>query len=231
MVFKKLDMILKPQGKDDLDHNGGNIYGNATINNGNLNIFGNGDIMINGTSLLPVGVILPYIDNIPPNNWLICDGSEVEVKTYSKLFNVIGTKFGVASNPKTHFILPDLRGRVPIGFNNSLSDDLTERNIGDKGGSETHSLTADEMPSHIHSGTTELDGEHVHTIDTGTIDDSEFLAQDGQPPAVDSNDLKNYYSTNSSGAHSHKFTTNAIGGNMPHNNMQPFIVLNYIIRY
>jgi microcystin-dependent protein len=228
MGWKKLDMILKRQGKEDLDHNGGNIYGNTNLHNGNFNVNG-GDYYMNGHVAIPVGGLMPYIDSVAPNGWLLCDGSEIEINTYRRLYNIIGSRFGVASNSTTHFVLPDLRGRVPVGSGTDGS--LTERTIGEKGGAETHTLTADEMPSHIHSGTTEVSGEHVHSVDTGTIDDSDFLAQNGQPPAVDSNDMKNYYNTNTAGEHSHKFTTNAIGGNMPHNNMQPFIVLNYIIRY
>ena len=227
MFRKKLDMILKRQGKEDLDHNGGNIYGSTNLHNGNFNVNG-GDYYLNGNIFIPTGSLMPYVRNNTPKGWLLCDGSEVEIASYTHLYNVIGHQFGESSQPTTHFLLPDLRGRMIIG---SGSDGfMTERNIGRKGGAEKHKLSVDELPSHSHSAKAESAGEHVHSVDTGTIDDSEFLAQDGQPPAVDSNDYKNAYNTNASGEHTHNISIDAVGGNKPHNNMPPYLVMNYIIR-
>lgn len=227
MVWNRFDMILKRQGKEDLNHNGGNIHGDTNLNNGNFNVNG-GDYLINGEMFIPTGVLFPYVSDKIPEGWLICDGAEVEISKYTRLHKIIGNKFGESSQPSTHFLLPDLRGRTIIG--SGTDGFMTDRNIGRKGGSEKHTISVDEMPSHSHSGKVDSAGEHVHSVDTGTIDDSEFLAQDGQPPAVDSNDYKNAYNTNASGEHTHNISIDAVGGNKPHNNMPPYLVMNYIIR-
>ena len=82
----------------------------------------------------------------------------------------------------------------------------------------------------VYNNCMDLVKKKARRYDTGTIDDSEFLAQDGQPPAVDSNDYKNAYNTNASGEHTHNISIDAVGGNKPHNNMPPYLVMNYIIR-
>lgn len=189
----------------------------------------NGDVLVNDYPLVPVGTIVPYINNTAPNGWLICDGSEVEIIRYRRLYDIILNRFGNSSNPNVYFSLPDLRGRVPIG--NGTDGTLTNRSIGTKGGSETHTLTVSELPAHSHTGTTDSAGNHTHVLNIGAGDDSNNSAINGQPPTADGNNVTNSYNTNAAGVHTHTFTTNSTGSGDAHNNMQPFIVLNYIIRY
>ena len=99
-----------------------------------------------GGDTLPIGAMLPYGSTTPPENWLICDGSEVSRTTYAELFNVIGTSYG-SGDGTTTFNLPDKRGRVSVGFD---SDDSDFNIIGKHGGEKTHTLTVSEIPSHSH---------------------------------------------------------------------------------
>jgi microcystin-dependent protein len=92
-------------------------------------------------------------------NWYVCDGRSLPIEQYNELYQVIGTSFG--SNDATSFKIPDLRGRVMGCIGSGVG--LTPRSIGDKLGSETHTLTSNEMPSHSHTGITDSNGSHNHS--------------------------------------------------------------------
>lgn len=95
------------------------------------------------------------------NGWLLCDGRELSTTEYPELFQVIGYSFG---GHGTIFNLPNLFGRVMgcVGKGSGLSD----RNLGDAIGSETHVLTEAEIPGHTHKGTTTVNGSHNHNGST-----------------------------------------------------------------
>lgn len=99
--------------------------------------------------------------------WLVCDGRSLNVSEWRLLFSIIGYQFGGSG---ATFRLPSPAGRV-MGIAGSGSG-LTPRAIGDVSGSETHTLTIDEMPAHnhaitdpghTHTGTTSINGAHTHT--------------------------------------------------------------------
>ena len=155
---------------------------------------------------VPTGVMYPYGGSTAPTNFLLCDGDAVSRSTYSALFTAVGTSFGVGDGSTT-FNLPDMRGRVPLGLDNlggASANRVTNSqadSIGGNNGAEGHVLTTTEMPSHNHTATVQL----------GTNSDSYFKAgqvSGGGPTAA----------------------TNSSGGNGSHNNMQPYLSLNYIIR-
>lgn len=160
----------------------------------------------------PIGAITSYAGNTAPTNWLICDGSAISRVTYADLFNAIGTTYG-AGDGSTTFNLPNLKGKVPVGKDTTQNE---FDNLGEIGGEKTHTLTIDEMPSHKHNGIFEYYSEREisNRIDGGggghNINYSSF---DGS--------MDNSYS--------YLYTADA-GGGQPHNNLQPYIVLNYIIK-
>lgn len=98
------------------------------------------------------------------NGWLVCDGRSMSRSDYKSLFDVIGTQFG--SNDSLTFNLPDYKGRV-IGMPGSGTG-LTARAMGDKVGSETRTLSTNQLPSHSHTGTTAASGSHNHTATSST---------------------------------------------------------------
>jgi len=91
---------------------------------------------------VPIGTVLDYAGNSIPSGYLECDGSAVSRTAYPKLFAAIGTAWG-AGDGSTTFNLPNLGGRACIGKGT--------RSVGNTGGSETHTLTANEIPSHAHT--------------------------------------------------------------------------------
>lgn len=166
----------------------------------NVSYSGNYDDLNGKPIILPIGGITMYGGSTAPSGYLICDGSEVSRTTYSNLFNVIGTTYG-AGDGNTTFNLPNLKGRIPVGFDINDSNFDT---LGETGGEKTHTLNIDEMPSHNH-GT--------------AVTDSSMGA-----PAGNISMVTGYQKTNG-------YPTGLTGGGQAHNNLQPYLVLNYIIKY
>lgn len=165
------------------------------INATNLNNIENGIATANIT-----GSITMYAGATAPNGWLICDGSAISRTDYADLFNVIGTTYG-SGDGSTTFNIPDLQGRVPVGYKSS---DTSFDTLGETGGEKTHTLTVDEIPSHNHRDTG-LGG--AEAINGGGSGWTKFVGTTSP-----------YY-------------TERTGGGQAHNNLQPYIVMNYIIRY
>jgi microcystin-dependent protein/cytoskeletal protein CcmA (bactofilin family) len=177
--------------------------------------------------LVPTGSVITYAGTSAPNGWLICDGSAVSRVTYANLFTTVSTLYGTG-NGSTTFNLPDLRSKLPIGAGQGSG--LTNRVIATTGGQE--SIT--NVPAHTHTGTTNSNGDHTHTV-SNTVQKSGFNTPDGLDnesgggAEIDTiNTISTTTSTN--GAHTHTFTTNSTG-NASVDVMNPFLVLNYIIKY
>lgn len=197
-----------------------------------------------GFMLVPPGAMMPYAASIAPGGWLLCDGLAVSRSTYSALFALIGSTYGNGDGEST-FNLPNLKGRTIVGFN---STDGNYDAIGETGGSKTVTLTTNELPSHSHTGTTNSSGSHTHSItDPGhkhtitTIND-DFNSSGASPPgfAADSAGTRTWdimstnmtgITINSDGAHTHTFTTASAGSGNSFSILNPYITLNYIIKY
>ena len=149
---------------------------------------------------LPIGAITEFAGVTPPSGWLICDGRAISRTTYSELFGVIGTTYG-SGDESTTFNIPDYTGKIGVGLK---SNDSNFNVLGATGGEKTHTLTIAEMPSHTHSV------KYDQQNSTGT----EWLKTGGSSGGP-------YYSTT--------YVTNTGGGNA-HNNLQPYITINYIIK-
>lgn len=196
-------------------------------------------------SLMPTGMIISYAGATAPSGWLLCDGSALSQTTYSKLFTAIGTVYGIAG-PNT-FKLPDLRGKTIIGTSGFFT-------LGHQGGAETVTLTTDNLPSHSHTGTTDVSGTHTHTVTdnghTHPYSDAYFAENRGQPnnnyfgTHSDTDSDNNLYtrdvtsgtgyatiSVTSAGAHTHTFTTSLVGSANSFDILPPYVSLNYLIKY
>ena len=191
-------------------------------------------------SVIPVGVIEMFAGSTAPNGWLVCDGSTVSRKTYSDLFKVIGTTYG-AGNSNTTFTLPDMRGRTPIGV--GTGSGLTTRTLGGTVGTETETLTSSQIPAHSHPNTVSggsTGGMSANTVHNHSVDRAAWTNSGSAPYTFTGGGsniaLQNIGINNSASLdHTHTFTpsiTNAnnTGGGGSHNNMQPSIGLNYIIK-
>ncbi len=153
-----------------------------------------------------VGVIKLFGGSNAPDGWLLCDGSAVSRTTYSDLFALIGTAYGEGDGSTT-FNLPNIKGKTVVGLDSSDTDFNT---IGKTGGEKTHKLTIDEMPT------------HDHNITKNTNDNLVLMAQ-----------AQNKFGDAGTGTGAGWYWNRGVpkqGGNKSHNNLQPYIVLNYIIK-
>lgn len=176
--------------------------------------------------------------SILPTGWMLCDGSAISRTTYAELFEVCGVIHGAGDNSTT-FNLPDHRGRCGIGA--GVGGGLTARALGQKIGVESVALSAAEMPAHVHNMThqhgnavTDIQGEHAHNIPSaagvgaGTNSFGLGMLSTGGGTA---------YITNATANHAHNVqvptysgNTGSVGGGGAHQNMQPSIAVNFIIR-
>jgi microcystin-dependent protein len=163
-------------------------------------------------NLAPPGVVLPYAGSAAPSSWLLCDGSAVSRTTYADLFAAISTAFGTGDGSTT-FNLPDMKGRIPAGKEatatrlTSGGSGVDGATLGAVGGTETHTLTAGQIPA------------HAHPINNGN---SYYLMRTsgGAVGLTGGTGLADTVSN----------TSNNTGGGSAHPNVQPTIVLNYIIK-
>jgi len=209
---------------------GGNldVSGNLTIG-GDMrarNYYASGNYYLDNYVLIPAGTIIQSAAINEPAGWLDCDGRTLTVAVYADLFRAIGYTYsiGVYSGADLSFNIPDMRGRVGIGAGDGTGPALTARSLGATGGAETHTLTVSELPAHSHSsnanGYNLNDGindaglvKHVPGIDnTG----ASGLDQTAGEPSLFQSPIA--------------LTINNTGGNLAHNNMQPFLVLRYLIK-
>lgn len=182
---------------------------------------------------VPIGTILPFAGSNVPNGWLLCDGESYDNDAYSALEAVIGTTYGSPGSGR--FRVPDLQGRVPVGRTVNNPSDSDFGNLNDSGGERTHVLTIPEMPAHNHTASTTTNGAHRHKIKGDNGGGGAFgvqanmLSEDTIDGCV--NCIANFeFDTNFDGGHSHGISVGNRGGNQPHNNLQPYLTINYIIK-
>jgi microcystin-dependent protein len=161
-----------------------------------------------GSSLLvPTGAVMPYAGSSAPGGWLLCDGQSLSTSTYSTLFSVIAYTYGGTGSS---FTVPDLRSRFPLGA--GAGPGLTTRTIGilnGQGGQESIS----QVPPHTHT----LDSATSIVRATGGGD----LIDTSGSGGIDGGNTVSNITVNNTG-------TNIAAGNV--NVMNPFCVLNYIIK-
>jgi microcystin-dependent protein len=159
-----------------------------------------------------VGEIAIFAGNFAPAGWVFCDGSLLPISEYDTLFNLIGTTYG--GDGQETFAVPDLRGRAPMHSGNGPG--LSSRQLGEQGGAQEVTLTTQQIPSHNH-GVAASNQPGTTASPTGAV------------PADGGNGSAQYTPDTGSLVKQPAQTLSAFGGSQPHTNMQPFLVVNYII--
>jgi microcystin-dependent protein len=195
------------------------------------------------TATLPIGMITPFAGSTAPTGWLLCYGQAVSRTTYANLFAVISTTYGTGDGSTT-FNLPDLRGRAVAGLDNMGGTDATrldadwDNALGETGGTQKHTLTHQEsgVPAHGHGhtlGTGEDTPDHSHqqnqyrgSSEPGIGGAGGWLWHEG---------AGGQYTYGANTRHTHPVTggisnNTAANASAAHNNMQPTMLLNWIIK-
>ena len=153
-----------------------------------------------------VGEIRMFAGNFAPAGWNFCDGSKLSISDYDTLFNLIGTTYG--GDGQTDFQVPDLRGRVPVHQGNGFT-------IAQQGGVEQVTLTTQQIPQHNHNLMATSVGGNKATPVGSILANSQGTILPYIQESPDNN--------LNAGALS------PAGGSQPHDNLQPYLAINYII--
>ncbi len=178
-----------------------------------------------------------FAGNFAPRGWAFCDGQLLAISQYEALFSLLGTTYG--GDGRTSFALPDLRGRVPVG--QGQGPGLSDYPLGRRSGVETVTLSQLELPSHTHAT------QNVPSADQSVLLSTEDAVNE-IPDAGDVPAIANYanglatervksFGPPATGkvVEGQKLSGNAglvianNGGSQSHNNVQPYLALNYII--
>jgi microcystin-dependent protein len=152
-----------------------------------------------------VGEIRMFGGNFAPAGWMFCEGQLLPISENETLFNLIGTTYG--GDGQSTFALPDLRGRVPIHFGNGFI-------LAETGGVETVTLTVAQIPAHSHPF-------------LGSLAAGSQPAPVGNVPAT-SNTVSIYAATDPAN-NMYLQMVQITGGSQPHDNMQPYLCIDFII--
>jgi microcystin-dependent protein len=141
--------------------------------------------------------------NFPPKGWALCNGQLLPINQNQALFALLGTTYG--GNGQTTFALPNLRGRAPMH--------VGAHTLGEAGGEEAHTVTMGELPAHTH-----------------LVNASDANATTGNPAGnVPARATTPMYRAPTALTSLHPLSVSNVGGSQPHENMQPFLVLSFII--
>lgn len=141
--------------------------------------------------------------NFAPRGWAFCDGQILPINQNQSLYSLLGTTYG--GDGRTTFALPDLRGRVPIHVGEGHRE-------GQRGGEETHTLQVNEMPQHDHQLQAYSDPANLGQPNSARL---------AQAPAP-------LYASDATGSMKSGTVTN-VGGGQAHDNMQPYLAVNFCI--
>lgn len=182
--------------------------------------------------IMPTGSILDYAGTNAPDGWLLCYGQTLDATAnpeYQALYDIIGNTYGGSSN--ANFVVPDLRGRVIAGQDDmggtsanrltGVTGSVNGDNLGGTGGEESHTLSAAEMPAHGMSFS-------IHGQENGT----DIAAMGVTNGSTSGSTIARYGNHPTyTGANSIQSPGWSWGSGAAHNNVQPTIILNKIIKY
>jgi microcystin-dependent protein len=156
-----------------------------------------------------VGEIRMFAGNFPPLGWAFCDGQTLAISEYFTLFNLIGTLYG--GDGESTFNLPDLRGRVPV--HQGAGPGLSSYSLGSMEGSERVTLTVVQVPQHTHALLAD-------------VQPAESALPQGRVLAEADADV---YGAGAPSTALHASAVTPAGGAQPHENMQPYLCIHFII--
>ena len=179
-----------------------------------------------------LGSISGWGPTFAPRGWAFCLGQTIAISQNTALFSLLGTVYG--GNGQTTFMLPNLGGRVPVGAGQSPG--TANYVLGEQGGSETRTLTSNNMPAHTHTTTTTVSAAlpvSTAAATSATPAVGDVLASANGSYGRDSVDVKIY--APAPGTVQVPLNTSAsvdvqpAGGGQPFSILQPFTAINYII--
>ncbi|SFS46443.1 phage tail protein [Sphingobacterium wenxiniae] len=163
-----------------------------------------------------VAEITIYACNFPPRGWAACDGQLLPISQNTALFALLGTTYG--GDGKSTFALPDMRGRVPM--HPGQGPGLSYHDLGETGGSKTVTLLESEIPQHSHP---------IKNISYPVAGEA-ATASPVQAYLAEVAGENLYSSTSANGTARDLMVFDLpVGGDLPHNNMQPYLTLNFCI--
>lgn len=261
---KKIVGLLEDNAKSLEDHldsgylkvSGGTVAGTTTFGS-TVNLYSGVNLGQQSlySMLPPVGSLMPYAGNKSPLGWLVCDGAAYDTTTYAPLYNVIGSTYntstGLSAPAAGYFRVPNLKGRMPVGLDEGITDFNTQ---GKSGGSTTVTITVAQLPSHAHTVPA-----HNHTQDphNHTQNPHDHGAQSTKTftNGAHTHDNADYFMAGVNGAGVYAaggtsidaatatnisvtainqeraaFDTISTGSGNAVDNMSPYLVLNYIIK-
>ncbi len=159
-----------------------------------------------------IAEVVIFAGNFAPRQWAFCDGQLLPISNNTALFSLIGTIYG--GDGRTTMALPDLRGRVAIGPRTGPG--LSTYREGEKGGTQSVTLTTSQIPSHNHIINADK------TLGTSTNPANNFMA-------IDSGTDKIYSTSVTAPTTMNANAVGHTGGNLSHENRQPYLAINYVI--
>jgi microcystin-dependent protein len=175
----------------------------------------------------PIGSIVQYAGSTEPTGWKLCNGQALSISSYTELYNLLtdsGSVFRFGANPSgSTFLLPNLKGRLPVGFDSTQTEFDA---IGETGGAKV--IAEGNLPAHSHAaGTlaTASAGDHYHSTDWANDPFNHFssLSGGGGLPTVGG-------TTSTAGAHTHSITGSTTTTGSGNVFLPPYIVVNYLIK-
>jgi microcystin-dependent protein len=164
-----------------------------------------------------------------PTGWLYADGGSHSTSTYAALFSAIGYTYGGSG---ANFNVPDFRGRSPAGLDNlggtsaNVNATTAADSMGGEDGTQHHTLSTAEMPSHNHSGSADTEPNHKHysgwtSVTRGGGGNNTYTVASHTSDAFDTSDA---------GSHSHTITVGYAGSSSSHENVSPTTFTNFLIK-
>lgn len=176
-----------------------------------------------------LGQITMFAGTFAPRGWAFCEGQLLAISSNTALFSIIGTTYG--GDGRTTFALPDLRGRAAI--NPGTGPGLSTRRLGERGGQETHTLNITEIPSHTHNVISNSSHLKLSTDNAAneTPNAGDVPAVANYPAGLTTQKVKSFGppSNTVDGQSIAPPNISNTGGNLSHNNMQPWLAINFII--